>query len=363
MPPKFRDPSWLLSHARECLEWYARDACIAPEGGLFHSYNDAGVVVDTSQRHLVSSTRLVVQFAWAIQRLTGDASGAARAPRYKELLHSCVAFLRKHHLGAACSDGYAWTLRAGDGGVVAEESTNYSYGLAFCLLAYANAAAAGVPEARAWADEVTETLTARIWEPAEGLYADEATPEWTVASYRGQNANMHACEAHMAAFKCLGQPRHLARARAIAAAMCVRQAERVRDACGVALVYEHYTADWAPDLLYNADKPDDRFKPWGFQPGHLLEWAKLILQLDELATEDDGRGAPETAAERAWRVPTARKFFAAALDGWDSTHGGFVYSLAPPLGAAAIAAAAAGAPLTVCNPRKYKWVQVSAIAS
>ena len=33
--------------------------------------------------------------------------------------------------------------------------------------------------------------------------------------------------------------------------MCVRQAERVRAACGVALVYEHYGSDWAPDLGYN----------------------------------------------------------------------------------------------------------------
>ncbi len=27
-----------------------------------------------------------------------------------------------------------------------------------------------------------------------GLYADEATPEWRVSSYRGQNANMHTTD-------------------------------------------------------------------------------------------------------------------------------------------------------------------------
>ena len=154
----------------------------------------------------------------------------------------------------------------------------------------------------------------------------------------------------MAAFRALRQPRHLARARAIARAMCVRQAARVRAATGHALVYEHYSADWAPDLAYNADKPDDRFKPWGFQPGHLLEWAKLLLQLQRLADEDDGAGA-DSAEERAWRVPTARAFFHAAAEaGWDGEHGGFVYSLAPP--------AEHGGPLLVCNARKYKWVQL-----
>jgi mannose/cellobiose epimerase-like protein (N-acyl-D-glucosamine 2-epimerase family) len=138
----------------------------------------------------------------------------------------------------------------------------------------------------------------------------------------------------------------------------VRQAARVRDACGVALVYEHYDEQWMPDLAYNADKPDDRFKPWGFQPGHLLEWAKLLLQLDALAGEDDGRGAAEADADRAWRAPTAARFFAAACQGWDAAHGGFVYSLAPPAGAAAAAAAAGGAPLAVANGFKYKWVQL-----
>ena len=228
----------------------------------------------------------------------------------------------------------------------AVDATNYTYGLAFCLLAYSTAARAGVAAAAGWADEAMATLSERLWEPAHGLYADEADDAWTVGAYRGQNANMHACEAHMAAFLALRQPRHLARARAIARAMCVRQAERVRAETGHALVYEHYGADWAPDFGYNRDKPDDRFKPWGFQPGHLLEWAKLLLQLQRLAEEDDGEGGADAPAERAWRVPAARALFEGALQGWDEEHGGFVYSLAPP--------AQRGGRLAHCNSYKYK---------
>lgn len=353
--PDFWDPTFLLSHARECLEWYARPACKAPEGGLFHSYADDGHVIDASARHLVSSTRLVVQFSWALRHLCADTSDKAR---FGQLLHSCLTFLRERHRNAASPDGYAWTLRADGRATAVEDGTNYTYGLSFCLLAYSSAAAAGVDGAAAWADETWDTLTTRLWEPSANLYADEADKDWAVAPYRGQNANMHACEAHMAAFCALRQPRHLARARAIASAMCQRQAQRVAVVTGVALVYEHYDASWMPDLAFNVDKPDDRFKPWGFQPGHLFEWAKLLLQLHALRGEDDGRGCAEPEVETAWRLPTARAFFAAAAHGWDGDHGGFVYSLAPPRGSSAVAAAAAGAPLTFANPLKYKWVQL-----
>ena len=117
----------------------------------------------------------------------------------------------------------------------------------------------------------------------------------------------------MAAFRATGDALHLSRARTIARSMCVRQAGLVDAATGLgALVYEHYAEDWAaPDLEYNRDKPNDRFKPWGFQPGHLLAWRKLLVQLDARGQlEADG------ATPAAWRVATARRLFEAALKGW-----------------------------------------------
>lgn len=361
--PAFSSPAWLLSHAQEQLDWFARPACIdAVHGGLFHSFFDDGSVADANVRHLVSATRLVVQFSHGCIRFP------SRRAVYEPLLRSCLAFLRARHRDAA-TGGYAWTLGVEDG---CRDGTNYTYGLAFALLAYASALRAGVAEARAWIDETFDVLTARMWEPSEALYADEASADWSVRSpYRGQNANMHACEAHLGAFLATREARHLARARAIARAMCVRQAGRVAAATGGrALVYEHYSAAWQPDFAYHADKPDDRFKPWGCQSGHLFEWAKLLLQLQRVggALGDGEAALRESAEERGWRVPTARAFFAAALEGWDARGGGFAYSMAsaamfalagvatPAEGAGATPQPPAPDALILCNRRRYKWV-------
>jgi mannose/cellobiose epimerase-like protein (N-acyl-D-glucosamine 2-epimerase family) len=215
----------------------------------------------------------------------------------------------------------------------------------------------------------------RFWEPDAHLYADEATPDWHVSAYRGQNANMHAVEAHMAAWDATRDAKHLARARAIAHAMCVRQAARVEAATGHALVYEHYDAAWNVDLEFNRDKPGDRFLPYGFQPGHLLEWAKLLMQLHE--RRDAGGG--EAEAESGWRPAVAARFFRAALRGWDESHGGLVYSMLPTKelpfcnvrrGGSARARRLRSGPLTLSPPsfspsqaEKYKWPTAEGIAA
>jgi len=142
--PDFRSPAWLRAHARDaCLAFWVLRAPrpAGAGGGLFHCLRDDGSVYDARTRHLVSSTRLVVQFAWAAAR--GLAPLAGGAPGWTELLASCLRFLRERHLGAASPGGHAWTLRCASGGgagaVAVEDGTNYAYGMAFCLLAYASA--------------------------------------------------------------------------------------------------------------------------------------------------------------------------------------------------------------------------------
>ncbi len=372
-PGLFRSPSWLRAHARDvCLGFWLRSPRPRASGGaFFHCLRDDGSVYDARTRHLVSSTRLVVQCAWAVSQ--GLAPPEAPAPGWRELMGGCLHFLRERHFVAA-TGGYRWVVlvdgdeaegaapAAGPGQSPpppseAADDTNRSYGLCFALLAYASALAAGAAEARAMLDEVTETLSRRFWSEEHGLYADEASADWSALSpYRGQNANMHAVEAHMAAFRATRGALHLARARRIAHAMCVVQAARVDAATGLGeLVYEHYAEDWsAPDLRFNRDRPDDRFRPFGFQPGHLLEWAKLLVQLDALDAPD-APDAPDAggAAPAGWRLGAARRFFAAALKGWDegAGRGGFAYSLSPEPG------------LPVLNARKYKWVQCEGAAA
>ena len=84
------------------------------------------------------------------------------------------------------------------------------------LLAYAHALMAGESEARDHVAETFELMEQRFWEPQHGLYADEATAGWELSPYRGQNANMHGCEAMLAAFDATGELRYLHRAETLA---------------------------------------------------------------------------------------------------------------------------------------------------
>jgi mannose/cellobiose epimerase-like protein (N-acyl-D-glucosamine 2-epimerase family) len=198
---------------------------------------------------------------------------------------------------------------------------------------------AGLDEARAGLDATFELMEQRFWEPAHGLYADEATPEWQVGAYRGQNANMHSCEAMIAAFDATKDRRYLDRALTLAASVTQRLA-----GLSGGLVWEHYRPDWSVDPDYNRDDKTNIFRPWGFQTGHLTEWAKLLLQLEVHLQATPGAEVP------AWLVPTARHFFDTAMrHGWDDTHGGLVYGFAP------------GG--EVCDADKYFWVQAESFAA
>ena len=66
--PDFRSRTFLVDHVRRTLAFY-HPRCIDPDGGFFHFFRDDGTVYDTSTRHLVSSTRFVVNFAMAWRHL------------------------------------------------------------------------------------------------------------------------------------------------------------------------------------------------------------------------------------------------------------------------------------------------------
>ncbi|WP_310461056.1 AGE family epimerase/isomerase [Sphaerotilus sp.] len=331
--PAFRTPDFLLGHIRHTLAFYD-GRCIDPTGGFFHFFKDDGTVYDTRTRHLVSSTRFVFNHAMAYRRFGN--------PAYQEAARHGLRFLHDAH--AQPQGGYAWQLDW-DGErqtATVQDGTNHCYGLAFVLLAHAHALMAGIDEARAGLDATFELMEQRFWEPAHGLYADEATPDWQVGPYRGQNANMHSCEAMIAAFDATQDPRYLDRALTLATSVTQRLAGR-----SGGLVWEHYRPDWSVDPDYNRDDKTNIFRPWGFQTGHLTEWAKLLLQLEVHLLR---RQATSGDAVPAWIVPTARHFFDTAMHhGWDDTHGGLVYGFAP------------GG--EVCDADKYFWVQAESFAA
>lgn len=328
MLPDFRARTTLLEHICHTRQFYD-SRCVDPSGGFYHYFKDDGTVYDACSRHLVSSTRFIFNYAMAYRQFG--------QPADRERLRHGLTFLRKVHRDPH-TGGYAWELQWRDGVKIVTDATNHCYGLAFVLLAYAHAYMAGEREALADMDATFALMEQRFWEPAHGLYADEASADWsTLSPYRGQNANMHACEALIAAFEACGNRAYLLRAEQLARNITLRQA-----ALADGLVWEHYHADWSVDGDYNRHDKSNIFRPWGYQPGHLTEWAKLLLILE--------RHRSQLAKNGDWLLPRAMGLFDAALaKAWDERHGGIHYGFGPDGG--------------ICDDLKYFWVQAESLAA
>jgi mannose/cellobiose epimerase-like protein (N-acyl-D-glucosamine 2-epimerase family) len=323
--PVFRSPEFLRAHVQQTLAFYAPRE-IDSSGGFFQYFKDDGSVYDRRSRHLVSSTRFVFNHAMALRHF-GD-------PAHRDAVAHGVRFLRQAH--AKPGGGYAWTLEWDGEHARVLDATNHGYGLAFVLLAYAHALRSGIEESAAWLEETFELMEHRLWEPEHALYADEADAQWRVGAYRGQNANMHACEAMLAAFDATGQARYLERAELLADSVTQRLAQRAGG-----LVWEHYDAAWSPDWEYNRGDRSNIFRPWGYQTGHLTEWAKLLLMLEQRLPKP--RRDP-SLLERARHL-----FDTAMRHGWDAGHGGLVYGFAPDG--------------QVYDADKYFWVHAESFAA
>ncbi|MEY2149951.1 AGE family epimerase/isomerase [Rhodanobacter sp. 115] len=292
--PDFRARAFLRSHVADTMRFY-HPRCIDPQGGFFQFFRDDGTVYDRETRHLVSSTRFIFNYAMAWHAFGDEAC--------RDAVRHGVDYLRQVHRNPQ-TGGYAWLLRGKD----VLDATNHCYGLAFVVLAYAKALQTGVAEAAAWIEETWDLMERHFWQPDHGLYADEASADWKLSDYRGQNANMHACEAWLAAYEATGDARYLERADLLAHNMTLRQA-----ALSDGQVWEHYHSDWSVDWTYNYGDRSNIFRPWGYQPGHQAEWAKLLLILDRHAPAD-------------WRLPRARELFDRAMgEAWDRQYGGLVY--------------------------------------
>ena len=304
------------------MDFYA-DRAIDPSGGMYHYYLDDGTVFDARTRHLVNATRFVITYAM-LYKLTGEA-------RFQKGVRHAADFLRSAFRDPA-SGGYAWMIAWQDGKATVLDDTRHCYGMAFVMLAYAHALKSGVEEARGWLSETFDLAEQHLWEPAAGLYADEATADWTCSSYRGQNANMHACEAMISCYAATGEKRYIERAERLAHNITVRQAALAGD-----MIWEHYHQDWSVDWEYNLHDKTNIYRPWGYQPGHHTEWAKLLLQLDAHVPAD-------------WHLPRAEALFKTAVSrAWDAKHGGFHYGFAPDD--------------SICDGDKYHWVQAETFAA
>ena len=186
------------------------------------------------------------------------------------------------------------------------------YGQAHILLGASSATTAGIPggeELLAAALDVIE----RFWVEADGAGIDAFDREFHQAEpYRGQNANMHLAEAYLAAHEATGDERLLERAARIARRIAGRAADATE---GAWRLPEHFDAAWRELPDHNRDEPRHPFRPYGSQPGHWLEWSKLLLQIRGLGVREN------------WLLDASRHLFDGAFhDAW-AGNGGFCYTV------------------------------------
>jgi mannose/cellobiose epimerase-like protein (N-acyl-D-glucosamine 2-epimerase family) len=133
-------------------------------------------------------------------------------------------------------------------------------------------------------------------------------------------------------FEATNETRYLKRAKQLAETFTVKLAAHSQQ-----FVWEHYNKNWQIDLDYNKDDPQHLFRPWGFQPGHQTEWAKLLLILHRHIDEP-------------WLVTRAKSLFDETLSiAWDQQHSGIFYGFAPDK--------------QICDSDKYFWVQAESLAA
>jgi mannose/cellobiose epimerase-like protein (N-acyl-D-glucosamine 2-epimerase family) len=304
------------------MDFFKPERCMDMErGGYYHFYAEDGTVYDADTKVLVTAARFIFTFAVAYEHLKKEEYRTAIVHGVKEL---STGTLRNKTNG-----GYHWVVKDG----VPTDSRMFTYALAQTLLAYAKAFGAGVTEAKYYLEETWDLLETHMWCPEYGLYAEEADANWVVDPYRSESGNLHTCEALIAAYEATREQRYLDRAVMLADNMCNRQAGLCKG-----LVWEHYNEDWSVQWDFSNDSEAlTIFRPWGFQPGHQVEWARFLITLNKYAPA-------------IWFVPKARYLFDISIEqAWDPQYGGLAYSFDP-----------SG---EVCNWDKIFWVQCESIGT
>jgi len=287
--------SWLEEQRAGLLDFYQPQVRIP--GGGFAYLDHKGSPVPGQGAQLYLGARMIHCFS--IAHLLGR-PGAAEVVE-----HGLDFYLdgggRDHEFG-----GFYATV-GGD----APSDRKELYGQAHVLLAASSALTAGFARARALLDHVLEVIDTHFWREDDGACLEAYDREFTTSDpYRGQNANMHLTEAYMAAYEATGDRLLLDRAARIARRIAGPAAD---PADGSWRLVEHFDEGWTPLPDFNRDDPHHPFRPFGSQPGHWLEWAKLLMQMKGLGVEGDWM---DTAA--------VRLFDGAFTDAWLP---GFAYTV------------------------------------
>ncbi|MDO6713007.1 AGE family epimerase/isomerase [Aliiglaciecola sp. 2_MG-2023] len=321
--PDFSQSSFLRQHIRSILDFYEPNV-EDPHGGFYQNFLDDGKVYDHQTRHLVSSARFVFNYARAFLEFND--------PKYLKRVNSGIEFIRNAHFNPQFKS-YGWLLNVEQGKVETKDDNNHCYGFAFVMLAYSWAIKVGHSKAEEYLEETWSTMERVFWDADNLLYKDEFDGTLSKDSgYRGQNANMHTCEALIAAYHATSKQKFLDRAMILADSIVNRQAALTNG-----FIWEHFHRDWTVDLEYNQDDPKNLFRPWGFQPGHQTEWAKLLLMLYQLTN-------------KPWLLERAQQLFTRTLAiSWDEKNKGIAYGF--------------DLQNKICDGEKYFWVQAESFAA
>jgi len=95
----FRRRSFLLSHIQKTLDFY--DKSVDPQGGFYHFFKDDGTIYDKHTRHIVSSTRFVINYALAYIHFGKK--------EYLDRTRHAVDYVRNVHRNPE-TGGYAWVI-------------------------------------------------------------------------------------------------------------------------------------------------------------------------------------------------------------------------------------------------------------
>lgn len=295
--------AWLAQEGNRLLG-FARAAKL-PQG--FGNLDDHGRLPAHAVAETMNTARMTHSFAMA--HING-------IPGFAELVDHGVAALAGPLRDAEHGGWFAKPLDQTDGSPANTGKAAYLH--AFVALAASSAVVAQRPGAKALLEQAIQVITQHFWSEEEGAMRESFARDWSDEErYRGANSNMHSTEAFLALADVTGDARWLDRA--------LRIVERVihqHAAANNHQVIEHFTLHWQPVPEYNADKPDDGFRPFGTTPGHAFEWARLVLHL-EAARQAARLETP------SWLVEDARKLFENACRyGWDVDGApGIVYTL------------------------------------
>jgi len=102
----FRDRAFLLDHVRRLMAFYHPRAVDRRLGGYFQNYRDDGTIFDPGFRHLVSSTRMVFNYAMAAMHLGGGDAPHSDRDEYLEAARHGLAYLEQAHWQPGL-EGYA----------------------------------------------------------------------------------------------------------------------------------------------------------------------------------------------------------------------------------------------------------------